>query len=289
MPAYTYEKAKLKVDDVDRAGASIMQDGLEHLRMVAFEGPPRDFRQLSVYGEECQELTRIGAESIREVRRLLEAGPTNNTMKGNQFLFGADPTMAYSLNVLVDTCWQELKDHKPSTARYRPLWDGAAYAAATRAATGGVCAAISWVTLGVVTQKASNIMACVYYDSAPDHSYVLIRKRETPWFVVDPWVREPRLCPWRYNHFQGSEGNTHYFQVTHPVVDPFGQPVPGDLLQTAMSKAKLVGYRTPHQRKVWGHQTNAAVGHASTYVPICGPEEWGPGVSQNFRVESLWA
>lgn len=288
MPTYAYEKATLKVDGTERPAARILQDGLEHLRMTAFEGPPRD-KNLSIYGQDCQDLTVLAAKTIRAVRRSLEAGPTNNRMKPDEYIFGKDDKMAHSLNHAIEACWQHLKDNRPASAKSRRLWEGATYAAAARAFKGGVCAAISWATLGVITQRASNTLACVYYHARADHSYVLIRKRDTPWFVVDPWVREPRVCPWRHNAFGANGGNTHYFDITHPVEVAFGQPIAEQLITNAVQKAKSLGWQTPHQRKVWEHETNAKEGYKSTYPAVCGPDEWGPGVKDNFHVGSLWA
>ncbi len=288
MPTYSYAKSTLNVDGHDHAAASVLQDGIEHFRMARFEGPPRD-RNSSVYGQECQDLTALAAKTIRTVRTVLEAGPTNNRMMPGKYIFGRQEEMANTLNVAIEGCWQLLKDARPPTAKYRPLWEAATYAASAELFMGGVCAAISWVTLGVITRLASNTLACVYYNAGADHSYVLIRKRETPWFVVDPWVREPRVCPWRYNYFGASGGNTHYFDITHPVEVTLGQPITSELLEASKKKAGSVSAQTPHKRKVWEHQTNAREGFLSQYPPVCGPDEWGPGVAAHFRVEQLWA
>jgi hypothetical protein len=297
MPNYTYREGTTQVKGTDYRSLLVYDENhIECFKMLELKGgPPPQYPDQEIYGEDCRALTAFGAETIREVRRKLPYGPLNNTMANNAFAFSASSAkdariLAYSLNCSVETYWETIKSFKvDERGMEKQLWETAAYSAAALEMGGGVCAAISYVTMGVLTQRAYNIIACIYYNKRVDHSYVLIRRPETQWFVVDPWVRYPSVCPWKYNCF-GADGGTHmFFYITNPTTEPFGVVIPENLKKKAMQAARALGPRVPFaDRKIWGHDYNAQESVQMCYLPVCGPEEWGDKVAQNFDVRQLW-
>lgn len=281
MPNYDYVKSELSVDGTNHGAATIWEDTKKCLEMTYFTGPPNDFLHFPSVGQSCEQLKQLAVETILEVRRIVKYGPTNNKMVDNGFIFDTSEDaeeLAYSLNLAVEGMWDYLKEKKPSSAKYRPLWNAATYAAACRHIGAGVCAAISWVTMGVITQKASNLLACVYFNEGYDHSYVLIRKINTPWFVVDPWVRQPAVCTWSDNYFGANEGNTHYFKIISPVQEPLGQPIEPSLIEEAHNQAREIGLKKPHKRKIYIQKTNVKEEKKLMYKPVCGAKQWGDKV-----------
>ena len=295
MASYTYRVGQVSVGGVQYGSVSVLEEMAERLRVLDITAghPPAEANQ-TIYGDDCQYLTQVGAEAIRGVRRLMKHGPLNNTMLDGKFAFGepsgsdSGKILANSLNVAVEAYWELLKSRQPKTVSPN-LWAAAALAAAGRAIAGGVCSTVSYVTLGVLTQTAHDIIACLVYDSAADHSYVLIRRRHTSWFVVDPWVRSPRLCPWKFNYFGRSSGNHTYVYITEPTTDALGVTLSDELHQQAYAAASKKGLLVPFNRKIWGQDTNAARDYCSVYPPVAGPEEWGSDVNPNFSVATLWA
>lgn len=296
MPSYTYKGGMTQVSGTGYRSLSVFQDDIEHFKMLELKaGPPPRYSHKDIYGDECRELTALGANTLRQVRRLMKYGPLNNTMAPESFAFEAGSfedakLLAYNLNRAVDTYWETMKGLRGmSGVKNAQLWDSAAYADAARTAGGGVCSAIAYVTMGVLTQQAHNITACIYYNAGADHSYVLIRKPETDWFVVDPWVRYPSVCPWRYNYF-GASGGTHMlFDITHPTAEPFGVAIPSGIKEASRKAVSSQQLDVPFQRKIWGHAYNVEEAKRTVYLPVCGPKEWGDKVAPNFDVRQLWA
>jgi hypothetical protein len=295
MAEYTYQSGVLNVGGQAYARTSVLQDSYERLRVLEVKaGAPESHLGKTVYGDDCQYLTRIGAETIRSVRKLMKNGALNNTMVDGKFAFGqralseSGKILANSLNVAVEAYWDELKRRRPPAVPPE-LWEAAAMASAGRSMEGGVCSTIAYVTMGLLTQTAHDVIACLHYNGGSDHSYVLIRRPETHWFVVDPWVQSPRLCPWKWNYFGPDGGNHTYVLITEPTTDAWGVNISKERHEAAYSAAGQKGIVVPFARKIWGQETNALKEHCNVYLPVCGPTEWGEQVNRNFRVELLWA
>jgi hypothetical protein len=245
----------------------IFQNATQHLIVHNIvQGVPEDRSNRLITGADAEQMMSLGRRVVWIVRSLCLHGTFNNRLKlvtstdpekefweeyheknqllgPNKYRFLvplADPAKnapAYNPKWLLsrgDTLWQKLAGNNPDI-----VTDMAAYGRATYINQGGVCAQISHLTMGLLTLLAppGSILNLVFHKF--DHSFVLIAKDTTDWFIVDPWIGATYVCPLRYAYFIRERIHTNTrIEVVNPVDVPYGISFSNQQIQSAIQTHK---------------------------------------------------
>jgi hypothetical protein len=105
---------------------------------------------------------------------------------------------------------------------------------------GAVCSMCAHVAAGVLTMLSPpGTRINIAFDSAFDHSYVVIQKGLSPWITVDPWPGHAWAMPWKPNCWFPPDACSSNFiiEVTSPVSVPYGIPFAADVVQNAWTRS----------------------------------------------------
>jgi hypothetical protein len=279
----------------------ISKDGIQHLIVHNIvQGVPEDRSTKQITGADAEQMMSLGRRVVWMMRSLCRHGTFNNKLK---LVTSTDPEKEYwswreekyrflapladpAKNAPMsnpawllsrgDTLWQGLAGENPDIVN-----NMAAYGRATYINQGGVCAQISHLTMGLLTLLAppGSILNLVYHEF--NHSFVLIAKDTTDWFIVDPWIGATYVCPLRYAYFVREEirDNTR-IEVENPVNVPYGIAFSNPQIELALKKVKRKPYDDPAD--IYQNPKKRALLTAS--IP---DDDWNHTVALNKKLENI--
>lgn len=257
-----------------------------------------------VDNSDAEYIKALGAMVVKKARRSLPEGAFNNRMKGGPhrkivcdtgsfgFITGKVPRSMIltgeDLGVFLDEKWSTGLRLDELGQQYVAM---AGRCWGTAVVGGGVCSMISHMALGLLTHLGYDLFASIVYADV-DHSFVIIGRPSTCWYVVDPWVNAPYVLPLAHCCF--APGSLKYawpLRITNAAEAEFGI-CPSDLLLEQTTVRKATSYReasaydrqhNPLPDHPWEHYSNYADAHAGTYAgtaPVVGPLDWGAAVAE---------
>ena len=294
-------KAQFELDEAQRPNkVKFFRRGV-HVRI-------EDRSRRSTTSKDAQYCRNLTAQTVRIVRALIREGTLNNLMGGHHshngtvtqrvqskwggvvnrnvrqpvpgFLTATSPK---AMAARVETMRVQLGASQPG--RHVKL---AGMGLAPRLVGGAVCAMLAHVTAGVLTTIATQTKVLIVFDAMYDHSYVVICRGDSTWYQVDPWVRIPRVVPWKDCWFP-REDVMNWFEiyVKHHVTAPYGVIFTQQQIQSAMAINSAL---TGAMDSTYGHgsnvvdrrpedQRNVRNPLEARYHPqIAGPLDWGRGI-----------
>jgi hypothetical protein len=223
---------------------------------------------------------------VQRARELIPFGPVNNR--------GALPDEIRNLernpwrqNAIIDATVGEAVEQ--GIERQFPGMQGftvqlACLAWATRARGIGVCSKIATVCFGLVSMSAEpDTIACQVFVSA-DHEFVVVRRGNSRWWVIDPWVMNVCVIPFSWCYFRPATVTKHISMIVNRrATYPFGVALPDDFMaEMERQMEEAVGRDVDPDKRQYGHQTNAGRAVDASFLEV-DAYAWGPVESRPPR------
>lgn len=241
----------------------------------------------------------LAVKAVKDVRRILTDGTFNNRMKGgphrkkiysgSSFGYMSNKTPRSMIltvedlgNFLAEKWYPALDTTDDALLSQYLSMAGRGWG--TCLAGGGVCSMVSHASMGVLTHHGYDLHAAIVYSSI-DHSFVIIGRPSTCWYVVDPWVGNPHVCALPHCYF-GADTITHAWplHIVNAAPTEWGLSLTAQQLrsaqlhmaQTYREAATFDDRNNPEPDHAWAHESNLAALQAGNYGdPVATPLAWG--------------
>ena len=259
-------------------------------------------RDAPAENQDAEHVKNLATLAVKGVRKILAGGTFNNRMEngphrrkilgGKTFGYMSNQTPRSMIltvedlgNYLAEKWYPALENANDALLSQYLAMAGRGWG--TGLAGGGVCSMVSHASMGWLTRNAFDVHAAIVYSSI-DHSFVIVGRPSTCWYVIDPWVGKPHVCALSHCYF-GADTITHAWplHIVNAAPTEWAQaltPRQAELATNHMNRtyqaaAAYDDRNNPEPDHAWEHESNLANAHAGRYGdPVATPLQWGEAV-----------